>query len=273
MPGLSLKLADRWAHAQRVERPQPVPERERRNDMVGTHQKALLAVEVSAGDGSKQVVWLPFTRYLGAGMGTERSVQLNDGRELLLAFGRRAHPLPGFVVQLVDFQMVAYDHRGAPRDYQSLVRVVPRHDQQGQTLSFEPYVHVTKLNAPLQAPFMWSEERPYFENLSGLLVSRLNPRQFKFSQAGWDQEGWKQTQALADQGQMKRPVATFTILQVGNNPGIHIIALGAILMSVGIPWAFYLKPWIMKRRRAKLAAEVAAAQGRQAEPEAVGAAV
>jgi hypothetical protein len=61
-----------------------------------------------------------------------------------------------------------------------------------------------------------------------------------------------------DQGLRKRPFASFTILGVGNNPGIHIVAFGAILMSVGIPWAFYLKPVILKRRRAKVAKRVAA---------------
>jgi hypothetical protein len=257
LPGLHLRLGDRWAHAEEVTRPLPVPARLQRNDMIGTHAKAMLAVEVSTAD-HKQVVWLPFTRYLGAGMGVETPVRLPDDREISLAFGRRVHALPGFLIQLVDFQMIAYDHRGSPRDYQSMVRVMPVHSHDAAAVNFEPFVHVTKLNAPLQAPFMWSEQRPYVNNLAGLLRSRLNPNQFKFSQAGWDQEGWSQTQKLVDQGQLPRPYATFTILGVGNNPGIHIIALGAIMMSVGIPWAFYLKPAIMRRRKARIAAQVAA---------------
>jgi hypothetical protein len=255
--GLSLRLAERWPHATAMERPSPVPEQQRRNDSIGNHQNAMLAVEVTAGDGTREIVWLPFTRYLGMGMHTERKVRLRDGRELTLAFGRRAHLLPGFAVQLVDFQMLAYDHRGAPRDYQSTVRVLPV-PVEGRVRLAEPFIHVTKLNAPLQAPFMWNDDRAWMTNMAGLLRSRLNPEQFKFSQSGWDQQGWAETQAQVDQGILRRPFASFTILGVGNNPGIHIIALGAILMSVGIPWAFYVKPWIIRRRKARIAAQVAA---------------
>jgi hypothetical protein len=215
-----------------------------------------------------RIVWLPFTKYLGIGLGTEREVQLPGGRRLHLAFGRLRYPLP-FMVQLMDFQMVAYDHRGAPRDYQSLVRVMPHQFAdvpvgpiqlavEAVTGPFQPFEHITKLNAPLQAPFMWSEQRSWTGNTGGLLLSRLNPQQFKFSQAGWDADGWQQTQARADRGELPRPYAQFTILGVGNNPGIHIIALGSILMSIGIPWAFYIKPWMMQQRKRRIQAQVAA---------------
>jgi hypothetical protein len=85
--------------------------------------------------------------------------------------------------------------------------------------------------------------------------SRLDPAQFKFAQAGWDAQGWERTQAMADQGLIPKPYAQFTILHVGNNPGIHVIALGGVLMGVGTPWAFYVKPWMLKRRKEKLAAQ------------------
>ncbi len=257
-PKIDLVLAERWEHAEAVERPRVVPEPEREKDAVGTHAKAMLAVEVSTDgpDGaqaSPTVVWLPFTRYLGVGLNTEREVKLPDGRSVTLAFGRRRHFLPGFMVQLVDFQAVKYEHRGAPRDYQSIVRVIPA------GLVFEPYEHVTKLNEPLQAPYMWDDERySWLGNSARTLTSRLNPAQFKFSQAGWDQQGWEQSQAMADRGELRRPFATFTILGVGNNPGIHIVALGGILMSVGIPWAFYVKPWILQQRKRRLQASLQA---------------
>lgn len=272
--GLDVRLGDGWKHVEQVEYPQVVPPDKRKNDNIGNHMQAMLAVEVSTGDWSR-VVWLPFTKYLGVGLGTERNIVLPDGRTLHLAFGRLRYPLPGFMVQLMDFQMVAYDHRGSPRDYQSLVRVVP-HSFEDVPVSpigrlvdrvgggFEPFEHITKLNAPLQAPFMWTDERGWLRNVGGLLLSRLNPQQFKFSQAGWDAEGWKQTQAMVDRGEIRRPYAQFTILGVGNNPGIHIIALGSILMSIGIPWAFYVKPLIMQRRKRRLQQQVAA--GTYAKP-------
>lgn len=268
IPGLHIRLGERWAHAEPIERPRVIPPQSRRNDEIGNHMKAMVAVEVSRGEWQR-TIWLPFTKYLGIGMGTEREITLPDGRRLHLAFGRLRYPLPGFMVQLMDFQMKAYDHRGAPRDYQSMVRVIPQQFRDvpagpiqaavdriaGPTAPFE---HITKLNAPLQAPFMWSDERGWLRNAGGQLLSRLNPQQFKFSQAGWDAEGWRQTQAAADRGELPRPFAQFTILGVGNNPGIHVIALGGILMSVGIPWAFYIKPLIMQRRKKRLKASIEA---------------
>lgn len=250
-PDVDLELGERWPHARRIERPAVVPEAMRERSEVGTHQRAMLAVEVTAGESFRTVVWLPFTRYLDAGLGTERTVSLPGGRTLTLAFGRVMHAFPDFFLQMMDFRMVAYDHRGAPRDFQSLIRVVPRHDGLGPP-PFHAYVHAVSLNAPLQAPFMWLEDRPWLENLWRTLVSRLNPRQFKLSQAGWDAQGWERTQAAADRGELPRPYASFTILGVGNNAGIHIIAAGAILVSVGIPWAFYIKPVILRRRARRL---------------------
>ena len=89
--------------------------------------------------------------------------------------------------------------------------------------------------------------------MSKRLLAGMNPNQFKFSQSGWDRAGWNQSQQLVDQGVLDEPRVNFTILGVGNNPGIHIIAFGSILISVGIPWAFYLKPWMVRRERDRLA--------------------
>ena len=260
---VTLVVAEAWEHAEAFERPVPVPEVNRDRSMVGTHDKAMLAVEVSAHavedplaeevrGAWSTVVWLPFDRYPLAGVfpNTQREVRLPDGRRVVLIFGRRQHPLPGFEVSLVDFQMLSYDHRGAPRDYQSIVRVTPT------TLDFEPYEHVAKLNEPLRAPWRWDERRSWVANAVTRLSAGLDPRQFKFSQAGWDAEGWRRTQEMADQGRLPRPFAQFTILQVGNNPGIHVIAGGGILMGVGIPWAFYVKPLILRRRKRRIQREL-----------------
>jgi hypothetical protein len=258
-PIITMRVGERWDDSRRIERPRPVPEEEQTKAEIGTHEHAMLGVEVRVADGAgggepwKRIVWLPFSRYVGAvGDGDDRPVTLPDGRTLSLAFGRLQHQLPGFEVQLVDFQMIAYDHRGAPRDYQSVLRVIPVDS------GFEAYEHVTKLNAPLTAPYIWTESRPWISNVFGRLSAGLDPRQFKFSQAGWDASGWEQSQAQTDAGMIPRPFAKFTILGVGNNPGIHIIALGAVLMGVGIPWAFYLKPYLVKREKLRIQRELAA---------------
>lgn len=266
LPGVDLAVSRRWAHAAVVQHPVPTPEAAQDGEQLGTHEHALLGVEVRSGalPGWREVRWVPFARYLGVQDGEEERVALPDGREVRLAFGRRQHRFPGFAVRMLGFDMVAYDHRGAPRDYQSVVRVEPAPTLRRME-SFEPYDHIVKLNAPLRAPFHWDEQASWVSNSIKRLGAGLNPDQFKFSQAGWDQQGWQQTQAMADAGEMDRAFARFTILGVGNNPGIHVIALGGILMAVGIPWAFYVKPWLVRRERERLAAR-ARAQADAARP-------
>lgn len=265
---ISLRVGARWDNAERTDRPAPVPEDDQERENLGNHKKAMLAIEVTSSTpalaGWRHVLWLPFSQYMGYGLATERHVQTPDGRMLTLAFGRLQHRFPNFELQLVDFQMLAYDHRGAPRDYQSRVRVQSVDDptiRRSGAIDFDAYEHITKLNEPLRAPFMWSDDRAWLENLVKHLATNLSPHQFKLSQAGWDQQGWTATQQQADAGMIKGPYAKFTILGVGNNPGIHVIALGAILMGLGIPWAFYVKPWLIQREKRALAAMAAAAKG------------
>lgn len=262
VPKISMRVGARWEHAIEVERPVPVPETQREREAIGTHEKAMLAVEVSVpgeggGPGWRQVMWLPFTRYMSLGGDVSRVVNLPDGRRLELAWGRQQRRFPGFELRLSDFEMIAYDHRGSPRDYQSRVQVSPT-GAADVNAEFSAYEHVTKLNEPLRAPFMWDEQRGLASNVAGSLARGISPLHFKLSQAGWDRNTWEQTQKMADAGEIAKPYVTFTILGVGNNPGIHIIALGGVLMGVGIPWAFYLKPWLVRREKRRIQAELAA---------------
>jgi len=283
VPKLTMKIGARWVNATAIQRPMPVPEAERDKSMIGTHDQGMLGVEVSSlapdyAQGASPrpwstVVWLPFMKYVGTSQGAETEVTLPDGRQIGLAFGRQQHRLPSFAVQLVDFKMISYDHRGAPRDYQSTLRVTSMEDFTGWgggarggarrdgTLgapAFASFEHVTQLNAPLTAPFHWEDERPWVVNFFGRLKSGLSPFQFKFSQAGWDQQGWTSSQAQVDRGLAKQPSVGFTILGVGNSPGIHMIALGGTLMGVGIPWAFYVKPYLVRREKKKIQQQLAA---------------
>jgi hypothetical protein len=256
---LDLHIADHWSHAQKITRPVPVAEKDQDKSLVGSYANAFVAIEVSLDETNirsawKKTLWLPFAQYLALETNKHTKITLPDGRNILLAFGRYQRPLPGFEISLVDFEMIAYDHRGAPRDYQSIVRVSPNPFYAGPKPDFEGYDHVVKLNNPLRAPFHWDPDKAWLPNMIRRLSAGMNPNQFKLSQSGWDRAGWQQSQQLVDQGQLDEPKANFTILGVGNNPGIHVIALGSFFMSVGIPWAFYFKPYLLRREKNRLAA-------------------
>jgi hypothetical protein len=92
-----------------------------------------------------------------------------------------------------------------------------------------------------------------------ILVTRMNHpivrHGYKFSQSAWDPEN-----------------QSYTIIGVGNNPGVKLIASGAILTFLGIPFAFYVKPRLKRREAARLQARVVritppAEPPREASPE------
>lgn len=255
-PSLKLKLGLRSDSAMLVEAPIAVPPEQQMKADIGTHKRAAVAVEVSLADDStfKRIVWLPYTQYMGLGTDLERSLDLPDGRRLTLAFGRVWHALP-FEVRLMNFHMDPYPHSDTPRDYRSDLMVMSRWGG-----LYQDRLRKTSLNEPLlvRVPFIPREDVPGPVNWAGRLWSLLIPSQYKFSQAGWDAAGWRETKAMAEAGRAPRPFARFTILGVGNNPGIYVIAVGAVMMSVGIPWAFYVKPAILRYRKKKIQRELAA---------------
>lgn len=254
-PRLRMRLGERSESAVRVEVPVVVPEVRRDRRLIGTHQASALAVEVieeKAGV-APRVVWLPFTQYVSVDARNARTVTLSDGRSITLAFGRVRHALP-MALRLKDFEMIPYPHSQTPRDYRSDVVVMSRWNN-----VLRDEMRKTSLNDPLlvRVPFQERPDVPGPINMLGRAVSTVIPVQYKFSQAGWDQSGWRESVASVERGEAERPHARFTILGVGNNPGIYVIAAGAIMMSVGIPWAFYLKPVLVKRRKRKLQMQLA----------------
>ncbi len=211
-----------------------VPAAEQERSARGTFFRAFLDVEITVrrADGTKTTLerWLPFNQYLDSDyefLRIER-VEVPEVGSVNLAFGRLRRALPGFGLALKDFKMVPYPGTETPRDYVSTVQVFTGPED------FTGAEHVTKLNHPYiyRRPFEWSDQRNIASNSLAWLGNKIVPEQYKFSQAGWDPVNQR-----------------FTVLGVGNNPGIYVIAFGAILIGLGIPWAFYVKPAIVRRRK------------------------
>jgi hypothetical protein len=259
-------LGPRVAHTVDVEFPVPTPESRRDKQAVGTHGRASIAVRVAprVEPGTEpawtRTVWVPFDKY-ARDPSLQRTVKLPDGRELGMAFSRRQRALPEMALRLTKFEMFPYEHSDLPRDYRSDVEVVSLWggEQRSERRS-------TSLNEPLlvRVPYRSNERAPSVVNAVGWAVAQVAPEWYKFSQAGWDSTGWTQSKAAVEAGRATQPSARFTILGVGNNPGITIVAAGAVMMSLGIPWAFYIKPMIMRGRKRRLQRELAARGGQSA---------
>ncbi len=237
-----------------VDAPELVNESEQQKSLIGTRKMAMVAIEVRSDKHPnwRRVRWVRHQDYLGA-QEQFAPFDLPDGRQVRVAVGRLYHEFPGgMALALRDFAMIPYEHSDVPRDYRSDVEVV----RGLGTPQERREVSRTSLNAPLLAsPFFWDESRAWALNALGWLGASVGPTQYKLSQNAWDPEMWRSSKAQVEAGTLQRPFVRFTILGVGNNPGYSIIFLGGILISAGIPWAFYVKPWLVRRRSAKLRAQ------------------
>lgn len=278
---ITITLGARHAHGERLTVPLVVP-RQGRDSETGDHRKALVAVEVARVDAAGRVNWstrrwVPFSQFRSMAPGAIVPILVPDGREVSVAFGRLYRPWLDMAVRLKDFEMTPYPHSTQARDFRSdLLVAIPPRDPEARARAGHvassvrdafapgtPFTVVsasTSMNEPLllTPPFSWDERAPWGVNALRWLGYQLGATRFKFSQSGWDQDGWTRTKAAADRGEMERPLVRWTILGVGNNPGIYIIATGSVMLSLGIPYAFYVKPWIVQRRKRRIQAQLAA---------------
>ncbi len=230
---VALRVTDYWARTFAASSFVAVPREEQDRRLRGDYSMAALDLEVSArlGDGSmwSRRLWLPFNKYLEGPIDADaREVDIPGYGPVTFAFSRLRRQFPGFALALADFEMIPYPGTDIPRDYVSSLVVLSAENPEGE-------VHETRLNRPYIHVVESSRQEGLAGSAIGAIRQMLLPNQFKFSQAGWD----PQNQA-------------FTILGVGNNPGIRFIAIGGILMGIGIPIAFYVKPAILRAQKRRI---------------------
>jgi len=229
-----------WMHLTRVIphavekwEPHPVPREQRDPKEEGTFEHALVGVEISTttpeGEPWRQTLWLPHMRYPKYPDGQNRfwPISVPGIGALEVAFSRTQRDLP-FRLQLVGFDMIPYPGSDIPNDYVSTLAVIPE-TQPGENRDRQFIQGKTRLNDPL-----------YVEG-------------YKLSQVGWDpgEKTAPNHEATDDQGRLVNQ-QRFSIIGVGNNPGIAMIWTGLILTSLGIPWALWVKPMIVRRKATKL---------------------
>ncbi len=244
---LSIAVTSLTERATRVTKPRVVPYHMRDKDLNSSRLMALALVEVEH-EGQSQRAWVPYHRYsfdrslyFGGSMGPYRPVMfpLADGRILEVIFSRESMPLPNPVV-LNDFELVTrtggFDGSTASiRDWASSLRFL----QADATYS---EVKEIKTNKPTGFGGLW------------------------FFQASWDPPR-APTNPDGTGGSMG---LNHTGLGVGNREGMWTMLNGTILSVIGMMWAFYVKPFIKRRRRdaaIKLAEAKASDRGSGAVPE------
>ena len=236
-----------------VQVPTPVvtPKSQRQPKDEGTYLHALLPVDLevtSQGGGRAEPwrhrVWLPHMRYPEYPDGVHGPVRVDlpaaSGvtEPVYLAFSRVRRPLP-FALTLDGFEMQPYEGTTIPRDYVADLTITDL-GPDGRPAG-SPRRGQARLNNPLIHAGM------------------------KLSQTGWDpgDRSDPNHQARDERGRFVNQ-QRYSIIGVGNNVGIRAIFIGACLVVVGIPWAFYVKPMLVRRQSRRLRQAVGSAAATEA---------
>ncbi len=219
--GLSLRVTSFIANSVVESRPMIVPESQRMRDA----RELFAQVLVNVPGGASQ--WMEFSPYavddfrfaLRRHPYHPISVTLADGREMELLFSRRRLPLDTEIA-LEEFVLTSHaggytGEGGTIRDYTSLVRFRDAGGVWGEPTS-------VSVNSPIEH--------------NGL----------SYFQAQWDPP--EPPTSAQDRGSMG---LNYTVLGVGNRNGVSTQLGGCIIAVMGMIYAFWVKPVLIRRRTAR----------------------
>jgi hypothetical protein len=224
MPGLKLRVVERAADSVAEYAPFIVPNEQRPRSQMAMEvlQMSMVELQMSGGTGNsawtKNHIYVPFSAYA--------------------AIAREGDP-PGVgekptVVDIPGAGKVGLLLSTVKRPLPSsitLARFDPVH-YPGATRAYEDYV--STLSARNHAT---GEERTIVAHLNNPAIDQG----LYYFQSAWDGDDHAP------------PEKRFTVIGVANRPGIWLMTLGAILIIVGIGYAFYVKPMLLKRKKDYLA--------------------
>ena len=201
-----------------------VPQEQRDNSAAQAGTFQVVSVRVARGDWS-DTVHVPYTQWPDQAPWQPAQVDvpgLTAPLELQLANTRLPAPAQ---ITLESFELVPYagdfTSNSAMRDFRSNLTVDPIGPQEG-------FAAQAKLNNPVYLDIP----------VAGPLADVWPAQSWLLFQSQWDPER-----------------QAFTVLGVANRPGITTMVVGCVMIVLGLMWAFYVKPALLRRRkRAALAA-------------------
>ncbi len=240
--GLSLALGRYLPRAVFEQKPRVVPEPRRIRD--AKEMFSMIRVEAPGGDAR----WLRFHPYvfdrpedvLRRYDYRPSRLRLADGSVVEVMFSRQRLPLPA-QISLEEFILDTHvggftGETGSIRNYTSMVRFrEPRSNDWSRPVA-------VSVNQPVEHGGYW-----YF------------------------QSQWDPPSEPSRQGERGSSGLNYTVLGVGNRKGVELQLAGVIIATLGMIYAFYVKPVLKRRRRQRV--EALASGGRRAAPVAAGAAM
>jgi hypothetical protein len=191
----------------------------------------VVTVRLSRGEEWEQFVQVPFTQWIDQQAWNLGEVHIpGSDTPIQLQLGNTKRPIPA-VVQLDRFELVPYagdfTAQSTMRDFKSHLTLI---DATGAEMPATAH-----MNAPV-----------YFERpAGGGLLGKI-----------WPGESW-----LLYQNQWDPEAQSFTVLGVGNRPGTKTMTVACAMIVIGLLYAFYLKPIIIRRAKERALQNYAAGGG------------
>lgn len=237
--GIDFTVENYLSRTRRETRPRVVPFEQRRNEVGMMLSMARVTVPDAVGEPS---AWLTYHHYPFA---TERDVvrrfafvprafRLADGRVVEALLSRQSYALPEPVV-LDTFEVDSHvggftGETSSVLDWRSLVRF----ETEPGPLSDRVQVNV---NNPAEYAGLW-----YF------------------------QSAWDPPDGPRFEGDPGSTGLNYTVLGVANRNGVNVQLVGCCISVIGMMYAFYVKPWLKRRRQQAVYAEVDKARKAKAAP-------
>jgi hypothetical protein len=194
-----------------------VPKEQRSSQAVREGAGQMIRVRVRCGDWSQEVP-VPYLQFADqVAWGLSPKIRIPGAKEdFQLMMGSLVRPLP-VAVRLDAFEPVAYaggdlSGNGFMRDFKSTLSIINQQSGTTQTAT-------ASLNSP--AFFRLPSPIPFLPGDSWLL-----------SQANWNPSDLDQS-----------------TLQVGNRPAVHMMTVACVMIFVGLMYAFYAKPIIIRKMK------------------------
>ena len=166
---------------------------------------------------------VPFTQWIDQQPWTMGEFRIpGSDTPIQLQLGNTRKPIPA-IVQLDRFELVPYagdfTPQSAMRDFKSHLTLIDTSTGTGRPAT-------AHLNSPV-----------YFERAmgSGLLAKILPDESWLLYQNQWDPEGQQ-----------------FTVLGVGNRPGVRTMTVACVMIVSGLLYAFYVKPILIRRAKERV---------------------
>jgi hypothetical protein len=211
-------------HIERIESIADIPRHQRDRNAGQSGNMQVVKVRLRNGDWSRELA-VPFTPYAGQFAWPSQQVQIPGAQHTFqLTLGNTRRPMgstqgrPMLRVTLDEFELQPY--MGGDTTLASIMRDFKSH----LTVLDLQSMQTIQGQAHMNNPMYLTVRTPWF----------LPDQSWLLFQAQWDPEGQRHT-----------------VLGVGNRPAVGVMTVGCVMIVVGLLYAFYVKPIIIRRMKQK----------------------